>query len=138
MEYSGEYSVEDEEEEAYYEGWIQWHTRLKGHEFLLCVDDEFIRDSFNLYGLRLPRFTDFIRPTNGQKVNLYNEALKMILSERAPDQSDFERKEFLEIYEAAIDLYSLIHARYVMSPQGMDEAREMYMLAKFGTCPRVL
>lgn len=64
--------------------------------------------------------------------------MKMILSEKAPDQSDFESKEFLEIYESAIDLYSLIHARYVMSPQGMDEVREMYMLGKFGTCPRIL
>lgn len=62
----------------------------------------------------------------------------MILSERAPDQSDFEQQEFLDVYESAIDLYSLIHARYVYSPQGMEEAREMYMLGKFGTCPRVM
>lgn len=34
-----------------------------------------------------------------------SEAMKMILSERAPDESDFEKKEFMEVYESAIDLY---------------------------------
>ena len=64
--------------------------------------------------------------------------MKMILSEKAPDQTDFDRPEFQEVYEAAIDLYSLIHSRYIISPQGLDDAREMYMLGKFGTCPRML
>lgn len=61
----------------------------------------------------------------------------MILSEKAPDQTDFERSEFQEVYGAAIDLYSLIHSRYIISPQGLEDAREMYMLGKFGTCPRM-
>ena len=62
----------------------------------------------------------------------------MILSEKAPDQTDFDREDFQEVYEAAIDLYTLIHSRYIISPQGLEEAREMFMLGKFGTCPRML
>jgi hypothetical protein len=33
-------------------GWIQWFCSLEGHEFLVDVDEEFIRDPFNLYGLQ--------------------------------------------------------------------------------------
>ena len=33
-------------------GWIRWFTSLEGHEFMVEVDEEFIRDPFNLYGLQ--------------------------------------------------------------------------------------
>ena len=28
-------------------GWIQWFCSLEGHEFLVDVEEEFIKDSFN-------------------------------------------------------------------------------------------
>ena len=39
-------------------GWISWFCDLEGHEFFVEVDNDYIRDSFNLYGLkeRIPRF----------------------------------------------------------------------------------
>jgi casein kinase II subunit beta len=33
-------------------GWIQWFCELEGHEFFAEVCDEYVRDSFNLYGLK--------------------------------------------------------------------------------------
>lgn len=33
-------------------GWIQWFCSLEGNEFLVEVEEEFIRDQFNLYGLK--------------------------------------------------------------------------------------
>ena len=32
--------------------WIEWFCNLEGHEFLGEVDETFIRDAFNLYGIR--------------------------------------------------------------------------------------
>jgi len=32
-------------------GWIHWFCSLEGHEFLVDIDEDFIRDPFNLYGL---------------------------------------------------------------------------------------
>jgi len=106
-------------------GWIQWFCSLEDHNFFCEVDEEYIRDNFNLYGLR-------------QKFTHYNEALEMIVSPECPDDEDLEDEKFLEIYQEATDLYGLIHARFILSPKGLAIMREKFLLGKFGVCPRVL
>jgi hypothetical protein len=32
-------------------GWIQWFSSLEGHEFITEVDEDFIKDPFNMVGL---------------------------------------------------------------------------------------
>ena len=34
------------------DGWIKWFCSLEGHDFLVEIDDAFIVDAFNLYGLK--------------------------------------------------------------------------------------
>ncbi len=41
----------DNEDEAGVPGWIRWFCALEGHEYMVEVDETFIRDPFNLYGL---------------------------------------------------------------------------------------
>lgn len=43
------YGDEDSESGA---GWIGWFCDLEGHEFFVEIDEEYIRDNFNLHGLR--------------------------------------------------------------------------------------
>lgn len=117
--------TESDEDYSGDSGWIPWFCGLKGHEFLAEVDEEYIRDNFNLYGLRV-RFEN------------YEHALDMILSSEAPDEEDLLDAEFLEVYRDATNLYGLIHARYVASPRGLQVMREKYLKGTFGTCPRVL
>lgn len=33
-------------------GWVQWFCSLEGNDFFVEVDEEFIKDQSNLYGLR--------------------------------------------------------------------------------------
>eukprot|EP00440_Ansanella_granifera_P044196 gb/GFBE01047896.1/.p1 GENE.gb/GFBE01047896.1/~~gb/GFBE01047896.1/.p1 ORF type:complete len:259 (+),score=52.14 gb/GFBE01047896.1/:1-777(+) len=116
-------SDEDEEFSAD-SGWIPWFCGLKGHELFAEVEEDYVRDNFNLYGLR-------------QRFKFYDHALEMILSSEAPDDDDLADNEFLEIYRDASDLYSLIHARYIVSPRGLQAMREKYLKGTFGTCPRI-
>ena len=46
----------DEDDSA--NGWVSWFCELDGHEFFVEVDEDYITDSFNLYGLKnlIPRY----------------------------------------------------------------------------------
>lgn len=118
-------SLDETDDEEEFSGWIPWFCGLKGHEFFAEVEEEYIRDNFNLYGLR-------------GRLQFYDHALEMILSSEAPDDEDLADEEFLAIYRDATDLYGLIHARYIISPRGLQVMREKYLNNAFGTCPRVL
>ncbi len=45
---------------------------------------------------------------------------------------------FLEIYQSAMDLYGLTHARFILSPRGLAMMREKFTLGTFGNCQRIL
>ncbi|KAF4689683.1 hypothetical protein FOZ60_001281 [Perkinsus olseni] len=114
----------DDDSCSYDCGWIAWYCSLKGHEMFAEVDEDYIRDAFNLYGLRA-------------KVQFYDHALEMILSDERPDEEDLADNDFLEIYREAVDLYGLIHARYCLTPRGLSVVKEKYLRGDYGTCPRV-
>lgn len=107
------------------EGWIQWFCNLEDHHFFCSVDYDYIKDSFNLYGLK-------------KLFSHYNEALNMILDPDSPEDEDLEDQRFLDIYQEAMDLYGLIHARFIISPKGLAVMREKFLNGVFGVCPRVL
>ena len=66
-------------------GWIQWFCNLEDHNFFCEVDPDFIRDGFNLYGLK-------------KQFQHYNESLSMILDPEPPEDDDLDDSKFLEIY----------------------------------------
>jgi casein kinase II subunit beta len=62
----------------------------------------------------------------------------MILDTESPDSEDLNDQNFLETYQSAMDLYGLIHARFILSPRGLALMKEKFLLGSFGYCPRVL
>ena len=62
----------------------------------------------------------------------------MILDPETPEDDDLEDPRFLEIYQEAMDLYGLIHSRFIVSPKGLSLMKEKFLNGAFGTCPRVL
>lgn len=67
------------------DGWISWYCNLEDHHFYTKVDQEYIKDQFNLYGLK-------------KLFNHYSEAYNMILDPECPEEDDHNDPKFMNIY----------------------------------------
>ncbi|XP_024029731.1 casein kinase II subunit beta-1 [Morus notabilis] len=115
----GDRDDEDEDEEV---SWVTWLCNQKGNEFFCQVDDGYLLDDSNLSGL-------------SSQVPCYDYALDLILDvESSHDEFTDEQNDLVEW--AAEMLYGLIHARYILTSQGMAAMLEKYRSYDFGTCPR--
>ena len=75
---------------------------LKGHEMFCHVERAYIEDGFNLYGLRAC-------------VSNYSDCLDLILDRIGQEDSGDS-----DLTQSACTLYSLIHARYIVTTHGLD------------------
>jgi len=101
--------------------WIEWFCHLKGNEFFVEVDEDYIQDDFNLTGL-------------SAQVPYYEYALNMILD--FDDQDDQLPEDQLPLVETAAQmLYGLIHARFILTSRGMVAMLDKYNAYVYGTCP---
>ncbi|KAI8868775.1 hypothetical protein GQ42DRAFT_163909 [Ramicandelaber brevisporus] len=130
---AGDY-VEEDEEEGTDTGasneisWISWFCSLPGHEYFVEVQEEFIDDDFNLTGLNT-------------MVPYYEEALEMILDVEDDEDDDYSSRtpnEIAKIESCAELLYGLIHARYILTKQGLQQMYDKYVNGQLGACPRHL
>ncbi|KAG0688108.1 CMP-N-acetylneuraminate-beta-galactosamide-alpha-2,3-sialyltransferase 2 [Pichia californica] len=101
--------------------WISQFCSMFGHDYFVEVTPEFIEDDFNLTGL-------------SSIVPYYKQALDVILDlepETAVQPTDIPLVE-----HAAELLYGLIHARFILTKQGLHSMAEKYEENCFGSCPR--
>ena len=50
----------------------------------------------------------------------------MILSPDTPESEDLGNQNFLDLYQSAMDLYGLIHARFISSAKGLQIERKIF------------
>ena len=126
--------------------WISWFCSLKGNEFFVEVDEDFIQDDFNLTSLSSQARTPphrrphahSARPRGCRQVPYYEYALDTILDVETPRDAGLTEEQQDSIEAAAELLYGLIHARYIITPRGMNAMVEKFENMHFGRCPRVL
>jgi casein kinase II subunit beta len=95
---------------------------IKGHEYFCEIDSEYITDKFNLTGLhaeveKIPQVVDFI--TDQADVSHLSD----------------EQRDLIEANSRM--LYGLVHARFIITPRGLQRMMEKYKTADFGYCTRV-
>lgn len=137
-----------------FEEWVAAFVGRYGHEYFCEVPLEFIEDDFNLTGL-------------SSQVKYYRKALDMITDMEVADEDMSDEDEFLDeemvdqdgntkkyttaelkleklqnkknmIEHCAAQLYGLIHARYILTKDGLQAMAEKYDNKHFGCCPRFL
>mmetsp|Transcript_139644 Transcript_139644/g.446856 ORF Transcript_139644/g.446856 Transcript_139644/m.446856 type:complete len:256 (+) Transcript_139644:102-869(+) len=126
---AGEISTDSDEDYSEISGseldeeitWIEWFCHLKGNEFFVEVDEDYIQDDFNLTGL-------------STQVPYYEYALNMILDfEDQDDQLPEDQQPLVET--AAQMLYGLIHARFILTSRGMAAMLDKFNAYVYGVCP---
>ena len=156
--------------------WVRRYLASTADDMLLPVPREFLADGFNLQGLQLcveqigqraaaraesGDTVDAIPQANSKEpatgdvpkkqplFPLYRAALKLILSKKEEGEDD--EKLDAGVVAAAEALYALVHARFCVSPRGLDTLRRLTSIplqAKaarrdgcnepiFGRCPRI-
>mmetsp|Transcript_65798 Transcript_65798/g.130397 ORF Transcript_65798/g.130397 Transcript_65798/m.130397 type:complete len:280 (-) Transcript_65798:166-1005(-) len=106
------------------DSWVEWFCSLKGNEFFVPVELDFMQDDFNLTGL-------------SAQVPYYEYALDTILDAENSTAARFSKEQQESIEAAAELLYGLIHVRYIITPRGMAAMLEKFKHCHFGRCPRV-
>ncbi|EER00940.1 Casein kinase II subunit beta, putative [Perkinsus marinus ATCC 50983] len=117
---SGRTSDEEDEEDI---TWIEWFCNTQGNEYFIEVDEDYIRDSFNLTGLR-------------DIVPYYDIALNTILDldERSyVGRANDTRSSTIE--NSAKLLYGLIQARFLITNRGLEALHDKYTASTYGICP---
>ncbi|KAL6452625.1 CKB1 Casein kinase II subunit beta [Candida maltosa Xu316] len=136
------------EGEEDYIPWIQQYCDLFGHDYFVQVSQDFIEDDFNLTGLssQVPYYRealytildyqvetaeDHSNDTNNNNNNSNNNNSG---SSNKRNPSELPNKALLS--HSAELLYGLIHARYIVSKQGLTAMASKFERNDFGSCPR--
>eukprot|EP00392_Amoebophrya_sp_AT5.2_P014098 g14236.t1 len=106
--------------------WIEWFCHLKGNEFFVEIEDDYVQDDFNLTYLNkdLQEYYD---------VDVYRESLNMILD--YDDQDGGAETDRGMVEQGAQCLYGLIHARWILTARGMTAMMDKYNNYVYGSCP---
>ena len=119
-------------------GLLEWITEREGHEFLVAVDRQFIKDKFNLIGLH----KKFCEELNVKEENLtekqFGQYLKHLYKSEAPTQESLADEKYLQFVQDIVDVYGMIHNRYIRTPEGLSKMFQKYLEGAFGNCPRAL
>lgn len=101
---------------------IEWLLSQEGNHLLCRVEEDYIEDNFNLYGLSkiIPNF---------------RETIRLLLSDSTSVDGCLEEGWIGPSYEHLRDLYGLIHQRYILTTQGLNKMRRKFQNEVFGSCP---
>ena len=106
----------------YPNNWKKYYLSLPQNGWLCDIPDEYLNDRFNVYGL-------------DESCKYLNQCINVITgAEKLSNIS--EAKAEIMMKEELPKVYGLIHARYILSPDGIAQMEAKYKAHCFGFCPR--
>ena len=98
--------------------WVDWFLDQPMFSIFVRIDDDFIMNPFNFYGLKL-------------NFKFFNEAYDCLKKGNYGPHDDKQIEHEAEV------LYGLLHARYLLTRPGLQGIFEKFQMGYFQTCPRV-
>jgi len=94
---------------------------VKKCNWMIIVDETFVNDNFNLYGL-----SNFVEK--------YNSVIKFVRGQYFEYPPEMTSNQ---LYYEAEKLYCYIHSRFLLTYSGVRKIRKKYEQGIYGYCPRV-
>eukprot|EP01066_Platyproteum_vivax_P014817 Platyproteum_vivax@DN6621_c0_g1_i4.p2 len=105
------------------ERWVDWFCKIAGNEVFVDIDEDYLEDDFNLTGL-------------DKHIEDYGDALSTILDVKSDDEDEeVDPRSFHD--NSAMQLYGLIHARYILTVKGMQQMMKKHAAHIYGTISSV-
>ncbi|KAK8898861.1 hypothetical protein M9Y10_001153 [Tritrichomonas musculus] len=107
--------------------WIDWFLSQPENQLFVRIDDDYLRNIYNFYGIK-------------QKISNFQASYELILKNYVPPwhaNTQLESQVFV-LEQQTAHLYGLLHARYLLTLEGMEKIYQKYIRNEFPHCPRVL
>ena len=105
----------------HHKSWIASFLEQPSSDWFCDVPVSFANDSFNTYGLRIDQ-------------NYAKSAFMQLLGSETESSFDSDSED--EIEKTTENIFGLVHARYIFTPEGLQKMYMKYVNGVFGTCPR--
>ncbi|KAK8892294.1 hypothetical protein M9Y10_029519 [Tritrichomonas musculus] len=114
-----------DDSEKLHKSWIASFLEQPSSDWFCDVPISFASDSFNTYGLRIDQ-------------NYAKSAFMQLLGSEGESDSDysFDSDSEDEIEKTTENIFGLVHARYIFTPEGLHKMYMKYVNGVFGICPR--
>lgn len=137
--------------------WVRRYLNARPKDVLLPVPKEYIADGFNLaqlapiverigFQVMGPQAVEVAKrlvelPPPQPSYPIYRLALQLLLNEDESQEANILQHPLIPpqvIQQASEALYLMVHARFVLSPRGLDALRRILLNSPvFGKCPRI-
>ena len=107
--------------------WLDWFLSQPSSRFFVRIDDDYLSNLYNYYGLK-------------QTVNNFQSAYELLRKNyisSAHANTQLESDLYI-IEQQTINLYGFLHARYLLTEEGMEKVYQKYQSDDYPHCPRIL
>lgn len=117
------FAGEQKRQPTHLKSWIKQFVTHPNNQWFIEIEDTWAGDWFNQHGIS-DQFEDF------------DKAVALMTDKKGKEFREISREELQRIHQQAVKIYGLLHARYIVQPNGLKLMKKKFDQNIFGKCPR--
>ena len=101
-----------------YPGLLEWIQDREGHEYLTDIDRSFLKNESNHHGIREKMISEMNLKKSEMTEKQFKYYLRHLYKAAAPTTEALQDEKYMAFIHDLIDLYCIIHCRYVQTEEG--------------------